>query len=255
MNKKHTMEVQKTEIPLNYTTIKITSSRVDKSLLAIPKSLIDWFPKESGKIFLVGGDGVLKKHTFTAYSSSSRECRIGGMRTFFTEHQIHAGDELVLQKFDNNTFRLIPEKIFNRQYQHVLLLFEKSEDEENSQQALLKAEKIANVDSAKILENEFIKLSSIKGAPERKITQTSRISKRESVPPYLRKILQSVYEGKCQLTQFTFIMRNGNPYFEIHHIKPEWGNHIKNLLVVCPNVHKQFTYMNDSVASTWLDWH
>jgi len=86
-----------------------------------------------------------------------------------------------------------------------LLLFEKSEDEEKSRQALLEAEKIANMDSAKILENEFVKLSSIKGAPERKITQTSRTSKRESVPPYLRKILQSVYEGKCQLTQFTFI--------------------------------------------------
>ena len=37
-------------------------------------------------------------------------------------------------------------------------------------------------------------------------------------------------------------MKNGNPYFEIHHIDPLKGNHFKNLLVVSPNVHAQFTF-------------
>ena len=37
-------------------------------------------------------------------------------------------------------------------------------------------------------------------------------------------------------------MRNGNPYFEIHHIKPEIGSHLKNILVVSSNIHAQFTY-------------
>ena len=37
-------------------------------------------------------------------------------------------------------------------------------------------------------------------------------------------------------------MKNRKPYFEIHHIKPELGNHLKNILVISPNVHAQFTY-------------
>jgi len=37
-------------------------------------------------------------------------------------------------------------------------------------------------------------------------------------------------------------MKNNKPYFEIHHINPLKGNHFKNLIVVCPNVHAQFTY-------------
>jgi len=238
------METQKSEIPLNYTTIKTTRSRIVKGLLAIPVSLIDWFPKENGTIYIVCKDGTAKKHSFTTYNSSTRECRIGGMKQFYADNQMQDGDELVLQKFDNDTFRLIPEKNFNQQYQLSLSLFENSTDEATVQKTLEEVKKIANIDSATILENEFIKLANIEGAPERKIKETTHTSKRESVPPYLRKILLSVYKGKCQITQFTFLKKDGNPYFELHHIVPEWGNHIKNLIVVCPNVHAQFTYAN-----------
>ena len=238
------MDTVPTTIPLNYTTIKTTRSRIDKGLLAIPVSLVDWFPKENGSIYIVSKDGTAKRHSFTTYSSSTRECRIGGMKQFYADYQMQDGDELVLQKFDNDTFRLIPEKSFNQQYQQSLSLFENSTDDETVQKALEKVKKIANIDSAAVLENEFIKLANIEGAPERKIRETTHTSRRETVPPYLRKILLSVYEGKCQITQFTFLKRDGNPYFELHHIVPEWGNHIKNLLVVCPNVHAQFTHAN-----------
>jgi hypothetical protein len=30
----------------------------------------------------------------------------------------------------------------------------------------------------------------------------------------------------------------------LHHIDPDKGNHLKNLLVVSPNIHAQFTYAN-----------
>jgi hypothetical protein len=49
-------------------------------------------------------------------------------------------------------------------------------------------------------------------------------------------------------------MKNGEPYFEIHHIKPEKGNHLKNLLVVSPNVHKEFTYANVENIFDNEDW-
>lgn len=53
-----------------------------------------------------------------------------------------------------------------------------------------------------------------------------------------------MYKGKCQITNYTFLTRNNNPYFELHHIDHEKGNHLKNLLVVSPNTHAQFSYAN-----------
>jgi len=235
-------EILESDIPLNYTTIKITSSRRGKSLLALPKSLTDWFPKEKGKIVLVGDDGTRQEHAFVPYTGSAKECRIYGISRFYKSQNVQAGDELVLQKLDDDTFRLLSEKKFNRQYQQSLSLFENSTDDDSFQKSLENVKKIANIDSTTVLENEFIKLAKIKGAPERNIKTTKSTSRREVVPLYLRKILLSVYEGKCQITQFTFLKKDGNPYFELHHIVPEWGNHIKNLLVVCPNIHAQFTH-------------
>jgi len=65
---------------------------------------------------------------------------------------------------------------------------------------------------------------------------------KENVPASLRKILELIYQGRCQFPNFTFVQRNGKPYFEIHHIKPGYGNHCKNLLVVSPNIHAMFTH-------------
>ena len=53
-----------------------------------------------------------------------------------------------------------------------------------------------------------------------------------------------MYEGKCQVTNFSFFTKKNKPYFELHHIDPEKGNHLKNLLVVSPNTHAQFTHAN-----------
>ena len=64
------------------------------------------------------------------------------------------------------------------------------------------------------------------------------------MPLPLRKILELIYEGRCQVSNFTFTQRNGKPYFEIHHIKSDLGNHFKNLLVVSPNIHAMFTHAN-----------
>ncbi len=49
-----------------------------------------------------------------------------------------------------------------------------------------------------------------------------------------------IYGGRCQITDFTFLTKENKPFFEIHHIDKEKGNHVKNLLVVSPNTHAQF---------------
>jgi predicted restriction endonuclease len=75
------------------------------------------------------------------------------------------------------------------------------------------------------------------------------------VPPGIRVLLRELHSGKCQLCSFTFEKRNGEPYFEIHHLDPEIGHHPANLLVLCPNCHAQFEHAivtNFEWARNWL---
>ena len=71
------MQKVKSEIGYSYITIKITKSRIDKGLLAIPISLLDKFPKEKRKITIFFDDEENpSSKNFTPYISSSKECRI-----------------------------------------------------------------------------------------------------------------------------------------------------------------------------------
>lgn len=237
------MKKIKTNIPLNYVTIKTTKSRIDKGLLAIPVSLIEMFPKSANKIYLIDENGKEEKKNFTPYNSSSRECRIGGLKNFYEKYKISDKDELVIQLLDDNKYKIIPEKIFEATLITQLNEFEKIENEILLEEKLKSISKFANSTKQEILKNEFIRLSNNEVKKRRSITK-QKITTKESVPFALRKILLNLYEGKCQVSNFTFLMKNGFPYFELHHIDALKGNHLKNLLVVCPNIHAQFTYAN-----------
>lgn len=237
------MKKVKSNLPLSYITIKTTKSRIEKGLLAIPVSLIDLFPKSGNKIFLVNQNGVIEEKSFTPYNSSSRECRIGGLRAFYENYQISDGEELVVQLIDENKFKILPEKLFSKKLKNVLSEFETSDDETHVENILSKISEITNLPKREVLKNEFVKLSNNKIEYRKKVARNAT-SVRESVPYSIRKILLELYKGECQLTNFTFLTKSGNPYFELHHIDPDKGNHLKNLLVVSPNIHAQFTYAN-----------
>lgn len=74
----------KSQINYSYATIKITQSRVDKGLIAIPITLAKWFPdhNETIQVYLNDSPVSQTKH-YSSYNSSTRECRIGGMREWF----------------------------------------------------------------------------------------------------------------------------------------------------------------------------
>lgn len=248
------MEQVNSDIPLSYITVKVTKSRINKGLLAIPTSLIDLFPKEKGFIVIENDKGILEKKTYTPYTSTSRECRIGGMNDFYNRHTIKNNDELVIQKIEGDRFRIFPEKSFKKNIAFSLLSFENSSNEIDADNHLKKISELSNLNQNTILCNEFIHLSH-REIQTRKTEQRNSSKLNESVPLSIRKILLSIYKGKCQISGFTFLMKNGIPYFEIHHINPLSGNHPKNLLVVCPNIHAQFTYakLNQSFDENgWL---
>src|SRR5438045_1211038 len=109
------METGRSSVPFSYITIAVTKSRIDKGLLAIPVSLMDRFPETSGSVQLLDADGTWMTKSFTAYDSSSKECRIGGMKDFYARYEIVSGDEIVLQVLTGGRYELIPEKVFREQ--------------------------------------------------------------------------------------------------------------------------------------------
>ncbi len=75
MNQKYPAIIRsQSQIAYNYATIKITKSRIDKGLLAIPVSLIEWFPKQNCQINIFLDDSIHSQlKTYTSYMKSQQE--------------------------------------------------------------------------------------------------------------------------------------------------------------------------------------
>lgn len=247
------MKKVQSKIPFNYITIKTTKSRIEKGLLAIPVSLIDVFPKKGSTIVLLNEKGKEEIKNFTPYKSSSRECRIGGLKKFYDKYQVKDGDELVIQVIDDGKYKLLPEKVFETKVNALCEQFIGSKNESEANLYLKNLTMISNITIEETIRNQFVLLSK-KPMTKRKMKVRKQIQSPEIAFPSLRKLLSTLYEGKCQISNFTFITKKGKPYFEIHHIKPHRGNHIKNLLVVSPNVHAQFTYASVKEKFDNDDW-
>lgn len=236
------MQITESKIPFNYKTIKVTQSRIDKGLLAIPVSLIDYFPKNKMKVYVsFGGEKSAKPKNYTPYTSTSRECRIGGMREFYDNFNIKDGDELVIQLIDDNRYRIQTESQFKDSIIRAEKTFDEAKDEIEAELMLKQISEVTASSIKRTLLSEFFRLSN-KEIELRRYNKPRTVKVKSKVPPSIRTMLTKLYNGKCQISGFSFLMKNGKPYFEIHHIKPTLGNHLKNLLVVCPNIHAQFTY-------------
>src|SRR5712692_4004505 len=109
------METESSPVPFSYDTVVATSSRIEKGLLAIPVSLLDLFPIASGSLYLLDESGQWVRKTYTAYDSTSRECRIGGMRAFYGRYGVRSGDQLVIQAYGEGRYKLVPETYFRRE--------------------------------------------------------------------------------------------------------------------------------------------
>lgn len=245
---------QPSGVPFSYTTIMATKSRIDKGLLAIPVSLINLFPKTSGHVYLLSESGSWARKSFTAYDSSSKECRIGGMRDFYERHGTQNGDELVLHVHDNGRYELLPEALFQRRVLDLESRFDHAPTQPEAEAAITELAAFTRTTPDDVVRSEYVRLAS-QDVLRRATKTRSDVKTREHIPPSLRKLLTELYHGRCQVSGFSFLKKTGGPYFEVHHINPFQGNHVKNVLVVSPNVHAQFTYAYVEQAfdaSGWL---
>jgi hypothetical protein len=235
----------KSEINYNYTTIKITQSRIDKGLIAIPASLIKLFPEKNQTIELYLSDSPAsqKKH-YSSLRSSTRKCRIGGMKEWFRQNDIKSGDEIVIQVIDKDRFiyRLIPEKNFIINVKQLQDTFDASKNEEEAFKKIEDLSQWTKSGKEKTAISEYIRLIDSMPYESRRSNRKYTGNAKENVPLNIRILLEEIYKGHCQLCDFWFLKKDRRPYFEIHHLNPFCGHHPKNLIVVCGNCHNQFEY-------------
>jgi hypothetical protein len=237
----------KSKINYSYATIRITQSRLDKGLIAIPVSLAKWFPDHTETIQVYLNDSPLSQtKQYSSYNSSTRECRIGGLRRWFQQNNIKSGEEIVVQ-FTNKEhliYRLIPESNFILKTKELQNSFDKSKSEDEATDKIMTLAQWAHLDKGKAMLNEYYRLTNTFPTDDRQYIKRTISRARESIPTNLRTVLEEIYKGHCQLCDFWFLKRNNKPYFEVHHLDPQKGHHPKNLVVVCGNCHNQYEQSN-----------
>lgn len=244
------------EIGYNYVTIKITQSRINKGLLAIPISLINWFPKYNCQLKVFFDDSpIIQIKNFTPYNSSSHECRIGGLAEWFKKNRAKDGDEIVVQIIDKkkSIYKLILESKFVKVVKKAQDKLDNSESEKEVNRNLIEIANWTRNNEEIVKLSEFYRLAKENNAERKQIIIKEKCGK-ENTPVNLKVLIGKIYLGYCQVCDFWFLKKNGVPYYEIHHIEPKLGNSPQNLLSVCGNCHNQFTFadVKQEFKEGWL---
>ena len=232
-------------INYNYSTIKMTRSRIEYGLLAVPINLLNMFPKDSSDLYIYFDDSkVLRKKSFVL-SEKNREARVYGLSEWYNKNSLIEGDEIVIQLLNQkeNIYRFVTEKRFIEKNTKIQTSFDKSTNEINAESNLANLSDWNKIEPEQTALREVFRLSK-ENLEERKRRIRRNVNSKETVSPQLRISLLRIYQGVCQVCQFWFLKKDNNPYFEIHHLNALYGNHPKNLLLVCANCHRQFEFAN-----------
>lgn len=236
---------KESNINYRYETIIITKSRIEKGLLAIPKSLSHYFPNYSTNIKIYLDDSTdLEVKWFSSSESSTKENRIGGLADWFKNEDVQDGEEIVIQIIDqqSNVYRLVSEKKFVQKIEQIQRTIEISDDDFVIYNKLDEISKWTKTRKNEVYLSEYIRLLKEMPITERKRELKSSLRAKETVPNNIRILLEELYKGHCQICDFFFLKTNNKPYYEIHHINPLIGHHPQNLILVCANCHKQFEF-------------
>ena len=237
----------RSKINYNYQTIKISQSRIDRGLVALPRSLAGWFPDHNTTIQVYFGDlSTPEDKNYTSYTGSTNESRIGGIADWFNRKNIRDGDEIVIQLIDREAhiYRLITENDFIIKTKKLQDGFDNSQDENEALEGVIQLANWTELDNSKVALNEYRRLVNAMPVKKREYVSRQPNRTREQTPYNLRVLLGEIYQGHCQVCDFTFLKKNDKPYFEIHHINPVEGHQPQNLMVVCANCHRQFEFTN-----------
>jgi len=240
-------------------TVRASASRIDKGLFGIPQKFKDWFPEEKGQIQVVLDDeDTSKTLTFHPYDATTKESRIFGLRNWYAKRDVRQGDliSVTLEDRDRRLYRIALERyLLERQEQLARQRLQEASTDSEAEQQLTILWRVTKRRPREVAQRELLQIAQQSARQSRPTVLPAAAERREGVPPGTRILLRELHEGKCQICSFTFEKRNGEPYFEIHHLDPKIGHHPTNLLVVCPNCHAQLEHAAVSDlrwAGQWL---
>jgi hypothetical protein len=240
-------------------TIRASASRLDKGLLAIPQKFRDWFPSEKSPIQVVFDDEAnAKALTFHPYDPAVKENRIFGLGRWFSKRGVREGDLISITLEDRNRllYRIALDRfVREREEQKSRQKLQAARTDSEAEQELSTLSRLTRKRPRELAKEELLRIAKGSLRQPRLRVFPSAVERHEGVPSGIRILLRELHDGKCQLCSFTFEKRNGETYFEIHHLDPEVGHHPNNLLVVCANCHAQFehaTVTDFEFAGNWL---
>lgn len=231
--------------------VLLTKSRLEKGLLAISRKFRPLFPSSGQKVTVFFDDELKScQKPYTPYESTTRECRIYNLRQWFRKHKATVGDwvEVIAEA---TGYRLI----FHKRSEEEAKYRKELQEAETEEQATEALRKLARTQRRSPRLSALKELQRLAGQTwERRRVTIALRERYEGVPASLRALLKAIYEGRCQICNFTFLKRNGEPYFEVHHVDPEGGHQPQNLLVLCANCHAQMEHANVAVERDAQGW-
>lgn len=240
-------------------TIRASASRLEKGLIAIPQKFKDWFPDERCQIQVVFDDEDKSQAlSFQPYDRAIKESRIFGLGRWFSKRGVREGDliSVTLEDLNGWLYRIALDRyVREREEQKTREKLRVAPTDSEAEQELSALSRLTRRRPREQAQEELLRIAQQSLRRPRPRISPSTAEHHESVPSGIRVLLRELHDGKCQLCSFTFEKRNGEPYFEIHHLDPEVGHHPSNLLVVCPNCHAQFEHATLSDfrwAGNWL---
>jgi 5-methylcytosine-specific restriction endonuclease McrA len=227
-------------------TIRASASRLNKGLLAVPQKYRTLFPSTRTEIQVIFDDGEKSRAlTFQPYDAVVKENRIFGLRQWFLKRGVREGDviSITLESPSESLYRIALDRfVLERQQERARRELHGAKTDSEADQSLVQLARVTRRRPRDIARGELLRIVQGSLPQSRPIVMPRMAARREVVPPVIRVLLRELHDGKCQLCSFTFQKRDGEPYFEVHHLSPGVGHHPKNLLVVCPNCHAQFEH-------------
>lgn len=232
--------------PKHSFSIRVSASRLEKGFLAIPQRFRGWFPSEKGQIRVVFDDEEKSKTlTYHPYGPEVKENRIFGVGRWFSKRGVAEGDliSITLEDLDRRLYRIALDRyIREREKRKTRQKLHSAQTDAVAEQELHTLSRLTKKSPRQQAQEELLRIAQESPRQPRPRVFPRPAKRRENVPPGIRVLLRELHRGRCQLCSFTFQKRNGEPFFEIHHLDPRIGHHPSNLLVVCPNCHAKFEY-------------
>jgi len=227
-------------------TIRASASRLGKGLLAIPQKFNDWFPGEKSQIQVVFDDEEeITVLTFHPYDPTVKETRIFGLSHWFSKRDVRERDliSITVEDLDKRLYRIALERyVQERLEQKTRQKLDAAETDAEAERELGTLSRLTKKRPRELAQEELLRIAQESTRQPRPTVLPGGAERHGGVPSGMRILLRELLDGKCQLCSFTFDKKNGEPYFEIHHLNSKVGHHPSNLLVVCANCHAQFEH-------------